>query len=230
MNTSGHLHRRAEQPMAALAKKEESPRSTGGFVWKEMWPVVRRLTPAEGLALVCLTSWVQEKTGLAQASDREVCSETGISRDVMKRLRRKLGAIGIRVTPGNNLSQDSCSYDFRKVLKVPRPESANRGANPGKPTPHVSNVQLASLSVPISGSSGGGLAREPGAQPQGELTSCGATVQIAYEDLEFEVDLPSDWDDDLERQFDSRRAQHMAVQEQPVPPPLPPYEAWLARR
>jgi hypothetical protein len=83
---------------------------------KGLWAVVRELTPAEGLAVVCLASWAHPESGLAQVSDRQVCSETGVSRDVMKRLRRKLATMGIAVTPGNNLSHDSCSYDLGTIL------------------------------------------------------------------------------------------------------------------
>lgn len=91
---------------------------------KGLWAVVRELTPAEGLALVCLASWAEPQSGLVQASDRQVCTQTGLSRDVMKRLRRKLAAMGIAVTLGNNLSHDSCSYDLGAILDA---EPASQG-------------------------------------------------------------------------------------------------------
>jgi hypothetical protein len=83
---------------------------------QDLWSVVRELTPAEGLALVCLATWAEHQTGLARVSDRQICSQTGVSRDVMKRLRRKLAALGIEVTPGNHVSHDSCAYDFGSLL------------------------------------------------------------------------------------------------------------------
>ena len=220
--------------MAALAQTEQSREQpsgpTGGFVWKEIWRLVRKLTPAEGLALVCLTSWAQQETdetdetGLVQASDRQVCSETGVSREIMKRLRRKLGAVGIQITPGSNLSHDSFTYDLRKVLKIQLPEKANLDVKLGVKTTEAVSAKG------VSDPSGGGPAPDPGALPQWELTSCGATVQVAYADIEFEVDLPLEWDDDLERQIDSLRPLSRAAPEQPVFRPLPPYEEWLARR
>jgi hypothetical protein len=85
---------------------------------KDLWAVVRELTPAEGLALVCLASWAKPPAGRVQASDRQVCGQTGVSRDVMKRLRRKLARLGIAVTPGNNLSHDSCVYELGTILEA----------------------------------------------------------------------------------------------------------------
>ena len=257
MSTSGHLQRRTEQ------STEPSPSSPGCFLWKEMWPAVRKLTPAEGLALVCLTSWVHEESGLVQASDRQVCNQTGVSRDVMKRLRRKLGGLGIQVTLGDNLSHDSCSYDFRKVLN----RSARRQPPPlpphlARPAPTLDAKNAEGVGAkstepwgqkaplwrqaalpepgepaPIAGFvpawepfASGNPGPESGATPQGELLACGPTVQVAYVDLEFEVDLPSDWDDELERKVELKRVQLRFPVEEPSPPPLPPYEQWLARR
>ena len=98
-----------------------------------LWAVVRELTPAEGLALVCLASWARSSSGVAQASDRQTCRRTGVSRDVMKRLRRKLAAMGIPVTPGNNLSHDGCSYDLSAILAA-EPDSED-GSGFGTPSP-----------------------------------------------------------------------------------------------
>jgi hypothetical protein len=243
MSTPGQLNRRPEPSTAEPAKKDHAAGSPGCFAWKEMWSVVRKLTPAEGLALVCLTSWLREETGLVQASDRQVCNQTGVSRDVMKRLRRKLGATGIQVTPGDNLSHDSCSYDFRKVL--------NRGAR-RQPPPLPEHVARPAPGLGAKGTDGvGAKSTEPWAQnalpwqspppntgppakpeswptPPSELMSCGPTVEIGYADFEFEVDLPDEWDDDLDGPVDARwTLRAVAPEERPL---LPPYEQWLARR
>lgn len=263
MSTSGQLHRRSEPSRAEPAKKEPASGSPGCFVWKEMWPVVRKLTPAEGLALVCLTSWVKEETGLVQASDRQVCSQTGVSRDVMKRLRRKLGAFGIQVTPGDNVSHDSCSYDFRKVLNrgarrqppplpscLARPASGvgangTQGVGAKSPEPWVTEASSwtypAATPTPPSDTSAPtdgpprsltpvAAARPPmevGPLPPRELMSCGPTMEIGQVDFEIEVDLPDEWDDDLDGPADARWSLRAIAPEER---PLPPYEQWLARR
>ena len=269
---------------------------------------MRQLTPAEGLALVCLTSWVEPETGLARASDRQVCHQTGVSRDVMKRLRRKLLAIGLEVTPGSNLSHDSCSYDFRKVLDVetsrqlrasperaatiprmlrasslpgkervdsvtgrdelgggmpgaePVEKAPSLGANgtegggaksaePGAEEP--SSIELepyAFMSVSKERAPNEGVAAEPdpavgsgrvvasrdqGATPQGELASLPPTAPVWPPDLAFTGDLSQPlnfWDDYLKREVEARKVQLGVGPEAPSPPPLPPYEQWLARR
>ena len=116
----------------------------GALVRPELWSVVRQLTPAEGLALVCLTCWVKPGTGLARASDRQVCDQTGVSRDVMKRLRRKLAAVGIEVTTGNHLSHDSCCYDFRQVLGVESVRQLRASAERAESMPRMLRGPIAS--------------------------------------------------------------------------------------
>jgi hypothetical protein len=198
----------------------------------------------------------------------------------MKRLRRKLVAIGLEVTPGSHLSHDSCSYDFRKVLDVgksrqlrvaperaeviPRmlrvekapslganstegdgakcaepaaeetpsnelepyafmsvsKEPAPAGALPGEPAPAVGSRQI----VP---------GREQGATPEAELTALPPTAPVWPPDLAFTGDLSQPlnfWDDYLKQEVEARKVQPGAAPEAPSPPPLPPYEQWLARR
>jgi hypothetical protein len=60
-----------------------------------------------------------------------------------------------------------------------------------------------------------------------EMMSCGPTVEIGYADFEFEVDLPDEWDDDLDGAGDARWALRSVAPEER--PPLPPYEQWLRR-
>ena len=153
----------ALRPKGAMKKGPARPHK-GSFARKELWSVVRQLTPAEGLALVCLTSWVEPETGLARASDRQVCHQTGVSRDVMKRLRRKLVAIGLPVTPGSHLSHDSCSYDFRKVLDVGKSRQLRVAPERAEVIPRMLRVEKAPNLGSNSTEGDGAKSAEPAAE------------------------------------------------------------------
>ena len=217
--------------MAELAKKEQPSSWNGCVAWKEMWPAVRKLTPAEGLALVCLTSWVEE-SGLVRASDRQVCSETGVSRDVMKRLRRKMGAIGIQFTPGSDLSHDSCSYDFRKVLEIhPTPPRYTRGcrSRPTRPPRwrlrvHESRSE-ASPGFPAAARGGNrGPLRRGRSRPAGPPWRLGTRISSSRSTCLWNG--TTNW----KKSVDFTKASRRVDPEEPVYRPLPPYEQWLARR
>ncbi len=233
---------------------------------KELWAVVRELSAAEGLALVCLASWAQPRSGLVQASDRQVCSRAGVTREVMKRLRRKLAAMGIPVTPGNNLSHDSCSYDLAALL-APAPDEEEgaqttaqhptsvRAGNPEGQRPESAqpwppdDVPYAYIGlsrerpgardiVPLGPAGAIPGPRdivpfgETGAIPQGELTSCQPTAPIWTGGPSIAIHLPAHGPNGLDTAWRHEvEAWRTHGRHEPAPPPpLPPYEQWLARR